>query len=314
MLNAGLDDWPRFSETDQRRSHLDKQGNPVTYEDLLRRAGAAMADNIRPEKLAARHAAAMADMRKIRETIHAAALDTLIVVGDDQNELYGENNTPCILIYRGDTIRNVPPRHDANRPEWSARLTAKYYETETPRDYPVDGKLAHHLIEGLIDRDFDISCANSIEPGLGEGHAFGFVHNRLLQGQAPPVVPIFLNTYYPPNQASPRRCYQLGQAILQAVESFPKDSRVGILASGGLSHFTVDEELDREVLRALREKDTGALQALPRNKLNGGSSEIRNWICAAGALEQLPLTWMDYQPGYRTPAGTGTGLGFAIWS
>jgi len=68
------------------------------------------------------------------------------------------------------------------------------------------------------------------------------------------------------------------------------------------------------VMRALREKDAIALQTLPHNKLNGGSSEIRNWLCAAGALEHLPLTWMDYQPGYRTPAGTGTGLGFAIWS
>ena len=53
---------------------------------------------------------------------------------------------------------------------------------------------------------------------------------------------------------------------------------------------------------------------LPRNKLNSGSSEIRNWICATGALQSLPLRWSDYQPGYRTPAGTGTGLGFAIWS
>ena len=149
---------------------------------------------------------------------------------------------------------------------------------------------------------------------MGEGHAFGFVHNRLLQGETLPVVPIFMNTYFPPNQATPRRCYRLGQAILAAIGSYPMDARVGILASGGLSHFTVDEELDGEVMRALREKDAGALHALPRNKLNGGSSEIRNWICAAGALEQLPLTWMDYQPGYRTPAGTGTGLGFAIWS
>jgi 3-O-methylgallate 3,4-dioxygenase len=67
-------------------------------------------------------------------------------------------------------------------------------------------------------------------------------------------------------------------------------------------------------MRALREKDATALQTLPRNKLNGGSSEIRNWLCAAGALEHLPVAWMDYQPGYRTPAGTGTRLGCAIWS
>ena len=123
-----------------------------------------------------------------------------------------------------------------------------------------------------------------------------------------------MNTYYPPNQATPRRCYRLGQAISEAVEDYGHDLRVGILASGGLSHFTVDEELDAAVMRALREKDAEALCTLPRNKLNSGSSEIRNWICAAGALQSLPLRWSDYQPGYRTPAGTGTGLGFAIWS
>ena len=73
-------------------------------------------------------------------------------------------------------------------------------------------------------------------------------------------------------------------------------------------------QLDGTVLQALAMNDTETLQSLPVQKLNGGSSEIRNWICAAGALEELPLAWSDYQPGYRTPAGTGTGLGFAIWS
>jgi 3-O-methylgallate 3,4-dioxygenase len=53
---------------------------------------------------------------------------------------------------------------------------------------------------------------------------------------------------------------------------------------------------------------------LPREQLNSGSSEIRNWICAAGALEHLDLSWVDYFPGYRTSAGTGTGLCFASWA
>ncbi|MBT4490372.1 MAG: extradiol ring-cleavage dioxygenase [Rhodospirillaceae bacterium] len=314
MLNGSLEDWSYFIEADRARPHLDKDGNPATYEELLARADTDTAAQIESEKLAARYAAAMSNLEKIRRTIHDAALDTLIVVGDDQGELHGEGNMPCILIYRGETIANVPPPPNPNRPEWARRLSAKYFEETTPRDYPVDAKLAHHLIDTLMEHEFDIACANSLEPGQGEGHAFGFVHNRLLQGEAPPVVPVFMNTYFPPNQASPRRCYRLGQVVSAAVESYSEDIRVGIIASGGLSHFTVDEDLDGEVLRALREKDAETLCALPRNKLNGGSSEIRNWICAAGALEHLPLTWMDYQPGYRTPAGTGTGLGFAIWS
>ena len=52
---------------------------------------------------------------------------------------------------------------------------------------------------------------------------------------------------------------------------------------------------------------------MPVNKLKAGSSEIRNWICVAGALEHLQLSWMDYQPGYRSLAGTGTGMGFVTW-
>ncbi len=83
-------------------------------------------------------------------------------------------------------------------------------------------------------------------------------------GPSIPVVPVFLNTYYPPNQPTPGRCYKLGQAIRQAVESFPGNARVGVIASGGLSHFTVDEELDGRIIRALRQKDVAALRDLPR--------------------------------------------------
>ena len=94
---------------------------------------------------------------------------------------------------------------------------------------------------------------------------------------------------------------------------FPGGLRVGVVASGGLSHFTVNEELDHAVMRALRERDAGALCALPVSMLTAGNSEIRNWICMAAATDHLTLQSMDYLPGYRTPAGTGTGLCFALW-
>jgi len=313
MLNCGVDEWQRFIERDSLRAHLDKEGRPASYADLLRNADPRMGELIRRDRLEARHAAAAAAMQRIRDTLKAARLDTLIVVGDDQNELYHEDNLPSVLIYRGETIRNVPLRGGAG-PQWSVRASARYYEEASPRDYPVDLALAMHLIRELMEREFDVASAKSLPDGQGEGHAFGFVHKRLMQDNVLPVVPVFLNTYYPPNQPTPRRCYRLGQAIRAAVEAYPGEARIGVLASGGLSHFTVDEALDGEVLRALKEKDAPALQSLPKHKLNSGSSEIRNWICAGGALEHLPLTWSEYQPGYRTPAGTGTGLAFATWS
>jgi 3-O-methylgallate 3,4-dioxygenase len=101
--------------------------------------------------------------------------------------------------------------------------------------------------------------------------------------------------------------------VRKAVEAFPGDARIGVLASGGLSHFLVDEDFDRAILKALANKDRTFLETLPRNKLHAGSSEILNWVAIAGAAEGLNLDWFDYVPGYRTPAGTGTGMSFATW-
>ena len=94
----------------------------------------------------------------------------------------------------------------------------------------------------------------------------------------------------------------------------PGDARVGILASGGLSHFAVDEELDRMILRAMIKHDADALRRIPTRKLNSGSSEIRNWITVAGATEHLAAQWHDYVPCYRSAGGTGCGMGFLTLS
>lgn len=313
MLNAPLGDWSRFIERDRLRAHLDKQGRARSYEELERSADPRMHEQLTPEVFAQRHGAALREVERLGALLRHAELDTLIVVGDDQKELYQDDNMPAILLYRGETIRNVPLA-DHPGPDWARHASAKYFEPERPRDYPVNAQLARHLIDSLIDEEFDISCADRLADGYGEGHAFGFVHNRLLNGTVIPVVPVFLNTYFPPNQPTPGRCYKLGQAIRRSVERFPGNARVGVLASGGLSHFTVDEQLDARVIRALREKDAAALQALPRQQLNSGNSEIRNWICMAGAAEDLALRSLEYIPAYRTPAGTGTGLCFAHWS
>jgi hypothetical protein len=321
MLNCAAEDWPRFEEIDRRRSHLHKDGRAATYEELLAVAPPSLRADLVPEKLAKRHAEAMAALDRLHEVLIEAKLDVVVIVGDDQKEIYHDDILPSVLVYRGETIANVPNRAlqapDADvawRPDWAKRASARYYEESETRHYPVQATLANHLIAALIDREFDVASANALPEGEGEGHAFGFIHQRIMNRAAIPVVPVFLNTYYPPNQPSPRRCYKLGQAIREAVEGYPESLRVGIVASGGLSHFTIDEALDGEVIRALREKDAGALQSLPRQQLNSGNSEIRNWICAAGALEHLDLKWVHYAPGYRTLAGTGTGLCFGYWA
>jgi 3-O-methylgallate 3,4-dioxygenase len=313
MLNAPVGDWSRFIERDRLRPHLDLQGRPVTYEELLTLAPPGMERQLTPQVFADRHQRALAQVERLSAVVRNAKLDVLVVVGDDQKELYHDDNMPAVLLYRGKTIRNVPLKEHPG-PDWARAASARYFEKDAPREYPVDDGLANHLINCLMEEEFDLSCADTLADGYGEGHAFGFVHNRLLAGTVIPVVPVFLNTYFPPNQPTPRRCYKLGQAIRRAVESYSGDLRVGVLASGGLSHFTVDEEFDQRVIGALRAKDVEALAALPRPLLNSGNSEIRNWICMAGAAEHLALRELEYIPAYRTPAGTGTGLCFADWS
>jgi hypothetical protein len=190
-------------------------------------------------------------------------------------------------------------------------------------DYLMDGAhavtaapaFALELIGGLIDREVDVtSLALVPDPSRAAfGHAFGFIVKRLFRGRAIPVVPLLLNTYFPPNVPSAARCHRVGRVLAEVVAGIAGPQRVAVIASGGLSHFVVDEALDRGLLHAMQTRDARRLSSLPRGALNSGSSEILNWVLAAGALESLELTWSDYQPLYRTPAGTGVGAGFAIW-
>ena len=101
--------------------------------------------------------------------------------------------------------------------------------------------------------------------------------------------------------------------MAKIIESSPSNLRVAVIASGGLSHFVVDEELDHLVLDAIASGDHSALRTIPQGALNSGSSEILNWIVAAGAAMKLPMRWKEYQPLFRTAAGTGVGAAFVAW-
>jgi 3-O-methylgallate 3,4-dioxygenase len=314
MLNSPAEDYPKHAKRDSaNRQLLDRNGQPRSYGELLEAADPSIKDQIRPDVLEERATRCSSNIDRLAKDLATSRLDALIVIGDDQNEQYSDDNLPAMLIYWGQTIVNTPLSLGEDAEEYWRRARAQYHEVSETRDYPVQADLAKHMIEALIDRGFDISAAKRLAKPRGEGHAFGFVHRRLMGEPAVPIVPVALNTYYPPNQPRPARCYQLGQAIRDAVHAWDGAARVGIVGSGGLSHFTVDEELDRLVLDACRNKDGKALSAIPPNKLNSGSSEIRNWITVAGAAEHLDTRWQDYVPCYRSAAGTGCGMGFSVW-
>jgi hypothetical protein len=315
LLNSPAEDYPKHAAIDASgRKLIDKNGRPCTYGELLQKADPSIKQQIEPKVLEERSARCTANIARLARDLAEAKLDALIVIGDDQHEQFFDDNMPAMLVYWGETIENNPLHMDEDAPAFWRKARSQFHASDKPRQYPVDAKLGLHLIEGLIEQGFDVSHSKKLSKEHGEGHAFGFVHVRMMSdSNVIPIVPVALNTYFPPNQPRPRRCYDLGRAIRKAVQNSKGSERVGILASGGLSHFTIDEELDRGVLAACQDNNGEALASVPVEKLNSGSSEIRNWIAAAGAAGHLKNVWQEYIPCYRSAAGTGCGMGFALW-
>lgn len=307
--------WSGHGERDSRNpALLDNTGTRRSFQELLQMAPPSMRQQVTMEKWRQRHEANQRGIARLSRALADASLDALIIIGDDQGELFQDDNMPAICVYWGETFvngRQVPP--DAHE---SMRAAAwGWGEPEGQRAYPVASDLALHLIKHLCQREFDVAHARRMpERRPVMGHAFGFVYRRIMGDKVVPVVPVMVNTYFPPNQPTLRRCFQLGREIRAAVESWPGNTRVGVIASGGLSHFVIDEDLDSRVMKALREGDSEALVSLPRERLDSGTSEIRNWIAMAGATEHLSHQWSDYVPCYRSLAGTGTAMGFGIWA
>jgi catalytic LigB subunit of aromatic ring-opening dioxygenase len=313
MLFSSVENWQGlFDHVDCNAPISDFNGRLRSFEELLKEAPASAKGNIAPDVIRTRHATTNMGMSRLHEDIQSAKLDALIVVGDDQKEIFKDACRPAIGVYYGETIRNAAAP-TAPTDDWYMQDQRRRLEDGSDRFYPCHAALGSEIISGLTQRNFDITAVKALVGGQFEGHAYSFIHRRYMGQHAIPMVPIFLNTYYPPNQPSPRRCFELGLALRELVHGFPEDMRVGILASGGLSHFLVNEELDGKVVEAIRSRDNDALISLPPHLLHTGSSEIRNWICVAAAAKDLALDWISYVPAYRSRAMTGVGLCFAHW-
>lgn len=92
--------------------------------------------------------------------------------------------------------------------------------------------LSWHLIEHLVDREFDITTCQ--EMLVDHGFALPL---KLFWPQGAPVatVPICINTVQHP-LPSARRCYALGQAVGEAIASWDSELKVVVIGTGGLSH------------------------------------------------------------------------------
>ena len=313
--------WLSHAAIDRDNPYLrDRSGEPVTYAELERANGDRYASCATVEHIAPQVAQTHAAIERLRAAVASHAIDVLLVFGDDQMELHDLANMPALAVYYGPEFEmGTSLRFASYEAELGGEVSSmmREYAMDKPHVFPGHEPLARHLIASLLDAGFDVGAMNGVPEaeGIGVGHAFGIMERKLMQPPGSiPLVPIFVNTYWPPNQVPVSRCYDLGLAVRAAIEAFEPDLRVAVVASGGLSHFMTDEELDARVLDACREHDERALRELPAHLLDGGNSEIRNWIAVAAACRDLPFSWCEYVPVYRTPVGTGIGLAFALWS
>jgi hypothetical protein len=288
-------------------------GRQVTYGELKAERGEPYVHLCTRANFEAWAQEARDSVRHLSQELQKAAPDIVVVIGDDQRELYAPENTPAVAIYHGAQVV-MHPVNLASRPAWSGPVW-RGYGMDAARTFPAVPELARELIVSMVDLGVDLAaCAEVPEPGVrGFGHAFGFVAMHLFGERPIPMLPVLLNTYSPPNVPTSSRAYEIGQKLRTALESSDSPARVALIASGGLSHFICEEEHDRKLMRAIQAGDAATLRSVPRGALMSGSSEILNWILAAGALQGLGVTWSNYIPIRRTPAGTGIGLGFMVW-
>ena len=315
LFTLHSDDWRLRADADRANLRLNlSDGRRLRYEELLAEVGPKYAEASRQEELVRKAALCEAALDRLAGALEAARPDVVLVVGDDQGELFSPSNQPAFAICHPDTLITSDAFGREGSPDWVLKA-GKGYLMDARHAIPGHAQFALALIHGLIDQGVDVTAvADSGQDDKGGlGHAFGFIAKRLYRGLAIPMVPILLNTYFPPNVPTAARCHDIGLRLRQVLEADTSALRVAIVASGGLSHFVVDEALDRSVMAALSSRDQSVLRNLPRCALNSGSSEILNWVLTAGAMNGVPVTWSEYLPLYRTPAGTGIGAGFAIW-
>jgi gallate dioxygenase len=177
---------------------------------------------------------------------------------------------------------------------------------------PIPGhpKLARHVAAGLVADEFDLAYFQDkpLDHGCFSPLSMLWPHEPAWPGAMVPLQIGVLEFPIP----SARRCYRLGQSLRKAIESYPEDLRVALVATGGLSHQVHGErcgfnntEWDLKFLE-LFEKDPEQLahMTIAEYAELGGveGAEVIMWLVVRGAL--TPRVRKLHQS-YYLPSMTG---------
>jgi aromatic ring-opening dioxygenase catalytic subunit (LigB family) len=172
-----------------------------------------------------------------------------------------------------------------------------------------DPQLAAELIEAAYDNGFEPSFAHELEFDHGTMVPLHFIAPRMDR----PVVPVIFNTLAAP-QPNAKRCLELGRVIGEVAAR--SDKRIGLIATGGLSHDpgeknhgVIDTEFDRHFLAAMADGDAERLARYTRAefaKAGAGAFELLSWVALTGALGGRKGQVVAYEA--VKPWATGVGL------
>jgi Catalytic LigB subunit of aromatic ring-opening dioxygenase len=320
MLSTPPDMWHLRGEADRKNPKHFYRGEAYDFAKLLAARQPGFADKITPEERKKRYDACQRALDKMAAKFREVSPDAVVIVGNDQRELFRDDNTPAFLVFTGSKVQNVPETEEAKAkmPPGIAIAEAGHCPPGGA-EYAGSPDLGVHLVKSLIDQEFDVSESAQLPKTDGHEHgiphAFGFLYRRIMVDNPPPNVPVFLNAGIPNNRPKVGRCLKFGKALMKAIESWKEDAKVAVFCSGGLTHFVIDEDLDQRVLKAMKDGDEGALAAVSESYLLGNTCEIRNWLPLSSGMNALgkKMTIVDYVPCYRTEAGTGNAMGFVYW-
>jgi len=262
-----------------------------------------------------RHKRLHSALQHLRQRIAELRPDTIVLLGDDQDENFREDNLPQFAIYTGDSVQT-----EAQDPHASASHGA----VAEMIGYPCDAELSRTIHREMVEDGFDLASSNQLADGRLRSHAHVQIlrYMDLLEKRIP-IVPIFVNAIHVP-APTPARCYQFGESLRRAIEAGADGKRVVVYASGGLSHYTagfpwpdyqgsatlgyIDVDFDRRAVDWMAEGRGSQLQTLSANDiLNSGNIEFRQWIILQGVLGDVPPSQLVYEPFFRGLMGMAAG-------
>ena len=318
QLHTTPEQWLLRLPADQKAMHPFRDG-VYSFDQLTKmRASEGLAEKSSMKGIESSHHRCHVAMETLADKWEEIGADVAVILGNDQREVFNDEFNPAFMIYYGDKLPNYP-RTEERRAQLPPGIRESEFghATETYTEYDALPSLAEHMIEHMSANEFDVA-ASKVWPKQarnGVGHAFGHIYRQVMRDKVVPNVPVLQNTFFPPNQPSAKRAYEFGRQVKKAIDSWDSNLKVAIFASGGMSHFVIDEDFDRRFVSALRNKDRDYLTKIPLKHLQSGTSELKSWISLGGVMEDMNVEMheIDYVPCYRSTAGTGTANGFYWW-